>query len=153
MEAVLHPKPPLPSLSPSDYLDALVTVREKLSALHLMLLEYCTYVFLFYLWDDFKFIYIYFIHLRYGNSLDEEDIIPTNESFISVSAQRTRDQQEKELLEMRQKNEELQTFLEDQVAQVFQTYLRDYFQKETSLLRLNLILLLLYLSNIRFNMS
>lgn len=42
VEAVLHPKPPLPSLSPSDYLDALVTVREKLSALHLMLLEYCT---------------------------------------------------------------------------------------------------------------
>lgn len=42
VESVLQPKPPLPPLSASDYLDALVTVREKLSALHLMLLEYCT---------------------------------------------------------------------------------------------------------------
>ena len=41
MDSVLHPKPPALPLSPADYLDALVTVREKLSALHLMLLEYC----------------------------------------------------------------------------------------------------------------
>lgn len=44
MDGVLHPRPPSPQLSPADYLDALVTVREKLSALHLMLLEYCRLV-------------------------------------------------------------------------------------------------------------
>jgi hypothetical protein len=45
------------------------------------------------------------------------------------------DQLEKETLEKRQKSEELQAFLEDQVAQVFQTYLRDYFRKETDFVR------------------
>lgn len=71
-------------------------------------------------------------------SLDEEDFLPntSNDTLFTPGAQRIRDDLlEKEMLESRQRSEELQTFIEDQVAQVFQTYLRDYFQKEISLLR------------------
>lgn len=39
VDAILNPQPPAPSLSLSDYLDALLTVREKLSALNVLLLE------------------------------------------------------------------------------------------------------------------
>ena len=42
MEAVLSPKPPKPALSLSDFLDALTTVREKLSALYIILLDHLT---------------------------------------------------------------------------------------------------------------
>jgi hypothetical protein len=72
-------------------------------------------------------------------SVDEEDYfsnLGSSERFLSSALQRTRDEQlEKEMLENRQKSEELQSFIEDQVAQVFQTYLRDYFQKESAFLR------------------
>lgn len=43
VEMVLRPKPPKPALPLGDYLDALVTVREKLSGLTLILSEYCIY--------------------------------------------------------------------------------------------------------------
>lgn len=39
VDAILNPQPPAPALSLSDYLDALLTVREKLSALNVLLLE------------------------------------------------------------------------------------------------------------------
>jgi hypothetical protein len=39
VDAILNPQPPAPTLSLSDYLDALLTVREKLSALNVLLLE------------------------------------------------------------------------------------------------------------------
>jgi tellurite resistance protein len=76
-----------------------------------------------------------------GVSVDEQDFLSNTmngDSYVSPAVQRARDDQlEKEMLENRQKSEELQTFIEDQVAQVFQTYLRDYFQKELTLLRLS----------------
>jgi len=43
VDSILIPQPPRPQLPLSDYLDALVTVREKLSALNLMLIEYCSH--------------------------------------------------------------------------------------------------------------
>jgi HPt (histidine-containing phosphotransfer) domain-containing protein len=39
VDNILCPEPPQPPLSLSDYLDALLTVREKLSGLHLLLIE------------------------------------------------------------------------------------------------------------------
>jgi len=43
VDAILCPAPPAPPLSLPDYLDALVIVREKLSALYLLLLECCSH--------------------------------------------------------------------------------------------------------------
>lgn len=43
VDAILCPAPPQPPLSLPDYLDALVIVREKLSALFLLLLECCSH--------------------------------------------------------------------------------------------------------------
>lgn len=43
VDSILVPQPPRPQLPLADYLDALVTVREKLSALNLMLIEYCSH--------------------------------------------------------------------------------------------------------------
>lgn len=43
VDAILCPAPPLPPLSLPEYLDALVIVREKLSALYLLLLECCSH--------------------------------------------------------------------------------------------------------------
>ena len=42
VEELLSPKPPKPALSLSDFLDALTTVREKLSALYIILLDHLT---------------------------------------------------------------------------------------------------------------
>ena len=42
VDSVLRPRPPRPPLQPQEYLDALVIVREKLSALYLLLLEFCS---------------------------------------------------------------------------------------------------------------
>lgn len=39
VDSILNPRPPLPPLQTADYLDALVIVREKLSALYLLLIE------------------------------------------------------------------------------------------------------------------
>jgi hypothetical protein len=75
-----------------------------------------------------------------GNSLEDEDFsefahLGNSDNYLTTTQRIRDDQIEKEILEKRQKSEELQAFLEDQVAQVFQTYLRDYFQRETALLR------------------
>ena len=43
VDSILLPQPPRPALPLADYLDALVTVREKLSALNVMLIEYCSH--------------------------------------------------------------------------------------------------------------
>ena len=43
VDGILCPAPPQPALSLPDYLDALVIVREKLSALYLLLLECCSH--------------------------------------------------------------------------------------------------------------
>lgn len=70
---------------------------------------------------------------------EDEDFLPNgpSETLLGNGTQRAREEiVEKEILESRQRSEELQAFIEDQVAQVFQSYLRDYFQKEISLLRL-----------------
>ena len=44
VDALLRPRPPRPGLSPSDYLDMLATVREKLAALVSILLDSFGYV-------------------------------------------------------------------------------------------------------------
>jgi hypothetical protein len=51
--------------------------------------------------------------------------------FLSSVHRQKEEKIERELLEKRLKMEELQAFIEDQVATVFQSYLRDYFHKET----------------------
>jgi hypothetical protein len=43
VDSILVPQPPRPPLPLADYLDALVTVREKLSALNLLLVECCSH--------------------------------------------------------------------------------------------------------------
>lgn len=50
--------------------------------------------------------------------------------FLTSVHRQKEDKIERELLEKRLKMEELQAFIEDQVATVFQSYLRDYFHKE-----------------------
>ena len=43
VDSVLHPKPPAPELPLPDYLESLLTVREKLAALYLILLDLCSH--------------------------------------------------------------------------------------------------------------
>lgn len=41
VENALRPKPPRPPMLLADYLDALITVKEKLSCLHIVLMDHC----------------------------------------------------------------------------------------------------------------
>ena len=50
--------------------------------------------------------------------------------YLSTVTKLKEDQLSREEMEKRLKVEDLQAFIEDQVAQVFQAYLRDYFHKE-----------------------
>ena len=139
VENVLRPKPPASPLSLPEYLDALVTVREKLSALHLMLLEYCTVD------NDYADIDAELeANSQYAvnsSNIYQQNVAMTSPGgFVSTSQKKIEEQLEREVLEKRQKTEELQAFLEDQVAQVFQVYLHDYFEKEIMLMKHNLII-------------
>lgn len=136
VDNVLRPKPPAAPLSLPEYLDALVTVREKLSALHLMLLEYCT--------GDNEYADIdaeleATSHLSPNMYAQNIAMTSAQGGFVSTQQKKIEEQLEREVLEKRQKAEELQAFLEDQVAQVFQVYLHDYFEKEIMLMKRNLI--------------
>ena len=136
VDNVLRPKPPAVQLSLPEYLDALVTVREKLSALHLMLLEYCT-------GDcDYADIDAELEATSQYSKLNSASVpchVTPAAGFVSPSQKKLEEQLERQVLEKRQKTEELQAFLEDQVAQVFQVYLHDYFEKEIVLMKFNLI--------------
>ena len=142
VDNVLRPKPPAVQLSLPEYLDALVTVREKLSALHLMLLEYCTGGDTDYADIDAE------LEATSRQFTMNVNMFPQNKptlaavpsgGFISTSQKKVEEQLEREVMEKRQKTEELQAFLEDQVAQVFQVYLHDYFEKEIMLMKYNLV--------------
>jgi hypothetical protein len=146
VDTVLRPKAPASPLSLPEYLDALVTVREKLSALHLMLLEYCTGG-----GDDqyadidaeleatSQYATNANIHQQNKPNMATLSSQGGGGGFVSTSQKKLEEQLEREVLEKRQKTEELQAFLEDQVAQVFQVYLHDYFEKEIMLMKHNLV--------------
>lgn len=143
VDNVLRPKPPAVQLSLPEYLDALVTVREKLSALHLMLLEYCTGGDTDYADIDAELEatsrqFAMSVNM-FPQSKPSMAAMSSQVGFVSTSQKKIEEQLEREVLEKRQKTEELQAFLEDQVAQVFQVYLHDYFEKEIMLMKYNLI--------------
>lgn len=146
VDNVLRPKPPAIQLSLPEYLDALVTVREKLSALHLMLLEYCTGGDNDYADIDAELEatatsrqFAVNVNMYPQNNPSMASMPSQGGGFVSTSQKKMEEQLEREVLEKRQKTEELQAFLEDQVAQVFQVYLNDYFEKEIMLMKYNLI--------------
>jgi len=113
---VLSPKPPKPALSLSDFLDALTTVREKLSALYIILLDHLTQ----------QPTQIPFtssandIHslLENGPTLSRSKNM-SDEVAIGVEAH-----------EREKSDREVREFLEEQISQVMGVYITDYFEKE-----------------------
>lgn len=151
VDAVLCPKPPLPQLNLSEYLDALTTVREKLSALHMVLLDYCMHpaMHLTGFSSDYG-------SLAFSNTFDR--LVTTNidtsdkdaegndndnlindgmggnnksgvkESEVTVLSGAETHQRLKSYAEVKE-------FLDDQVSQVLSAYIIDYFDKEMANLK------------------
>jgi hypothetical protein len=125
VDIVLRPKTASAALSTPDYLDALVTVREKLSGLYLLLVEFCK------VGENAE------LPSRKDESLEAMMSILPSEAGQSSSQlleqSRMAETTQEEL--RKNSNEDLRLFLEDQVSQVFHAYLRDYFTKEVSFIK------------------
>ena len=112
VDASLRPKPPAPQPSLSDYLDCLLTVREKLSALQIILQEYSgTYVYKAALAARDPDL---LAEIK-GSHLDSQ--VSTEPDTIS---------------------QDIHEYIKDQVANLLSDYLKNYFDKELNWTRLKL---------------
>lgn len=112
VDASLRPKPPIPQLSLSDYLDCLLTVREKLSALQIILQEYSG-----------ANVYKAALSVRDPDLLAE----------IKGSHLDSQVSDEPDAISL-----DIHEYIKDQVANLLSDYLKNYFEKELNWARLKL---------------
>jgi len=145
VDEVLNPKPPLPQMPLPDYLDALANVREKLSALYVILLEFCSHPALMGLGSESTMT----------RSLNIPIVPPAGKSFSfdAMAAASTlgssvpdaakggavpssaADAILDEINEKIKNDKEVKAFLEEQIMGVLSSYMADYFDKEMAHLR------------------
>jgi len=111
VDTILQPKPPSPSLPLSDYLVTLATVREKLSALFLILLELCSHP-----------------DLQGMGREKAQSSYALGSGISAANDQYLHNQNEKEL--NTKSDAEVREFLEEQIMHVLSVYLIDYFDRE-----------------------
>ena len=112
VDASLRPKPPIPQLSLSDYLDCLLTVREKLSALQIILQEYSG-------------VNIYKAAL---SARDPELVAEIKGNHLDSQVS-----EEPDAISL-----DIHEYIKDQVANLLSDYLKNYFDKELNWTRLKL---------------
>jgi hypothetical protein len=127
VDAVLSPRPPKPPLSLGEYIEALILVRQKLSSLYILLLEYCIHP------EDMGLE----AELKDSATVSQSTQLQTNGRSNENEAGDAADpavQNLKSLLEdedERAKAEaDVKDFLEEQIAQVLTTYINDYFDNK-----------------------
>ncbi len=118
VDAVLQPKPPLPPLLLADYLENLSIVKEKLSALYLMLLELCSHPsFQGIGRDNWNTVHAQISKEISGHGFRGASALPDAPSSTSLVA-------------LRDPTREVEEFLEEQIMQVLSCYMASYFDKE-----------------------
>jgi hypothetical protein len=149
VDAVLSPKPPLPQLSLSDYLDSLANVREKLSALYVILLEYCSHPALIGMGSEAALTRVTSAPSSNNNftsanrstkavsfALDSAAAAAaTSIALNAPGAMTTSDALLDEMNEKVKSDNEVKAFLQEQIMGVLSSYLVDYFDKEMAFLR------------------
>ena len=120
VDAVLAPKPPWPQLPLPEFLESLANVREKLSALYVILLEYCSHPAMVGMGNEAALLRT--VAASAGPALSSISSI-TNASSAS-------DALLDELNEKVKSDREVREFLQEQIMGVLSSYLGDYFDKE-----------------------
>lgn len=144
VDAVLCPVAPSPPLSLADYLDALVLVREKLSALYLLLLECCSHPYMRGMGTEsgslkkagqpIKLRKPFTTTIGENNNNSSSGV--TNKMNVSsIRNIMNLENQEEDMEEVVRSEAEIRDFFDDQIAQVISSYLVDYFEKEFLLVR------------------
>ncbi|KAJ1441108.1 exocyst complex component Sec10-domain-containing protein [Ochromonadaceae sp. CCMP2298] len=113
VDAILCPEPPAPPLSLPDHLDALVIVREKLSALYLLLIECSSHPSMRGMGNESA------VYREAPQGVDYE----REERLQFVEA----DEEAERILHS---DAEIRQFFDEQISQVFLTYRQEYFDKE-----------------------
>lgn len=128
VDAILNPKPPNTPLPLPDYLDALVTVREKLSALYVLLLECASHPLMRGMGSESA-------SLRQAKAssirLAKISYSDTHKYTEGSKAEYTA-QDDVEAEENMRSEAEIREFFDEQIAQVLTNYVTDYFEKEMS---------------------
>jgi len=121
VDNVIHPAPPAHPLPLSEYLESLLTVREKLAALYIILLELCSHPAMHGMGRE---------NSHAGQNRTNEDAGPgaPKAAPAKLGAGDLAAAKEKSLLEVRE-------FLDEQNAQVLTVYMGDYFLKEQAHIR------------------
>jgi hypothetical protein len=124
VDMVLVPKPPREPLTLPDYLDALTTVREKLSALYVMLLDSCVHPALRGMGNEYN---------EYGG--------PQSMGFSDSRSPGSTEESDfqdlkNEEYEKNKSETEIKDFLLEQISQVLGAYVTDYFDKEITHMKL-----------------
>jgi hypothetical protein len=128
VDNVLHPKPPFPALPVADYLESLLTVREKLAALYMILLDLCSHPAMQGMGRENSRITTHVDHSDNDFAADfaEKTLnAPSNVEALAESAAAAREKS----------SIEVQDFLEEQISHVLSSYMGDYFDKEFSHIR------------------
>jgi hypothetical protein len=130
VDAVLCPAPPSPPLSLADYLDALVLVREKLSALYVLLLECCSDPLMRGMGSESSSLKKAGqpIHSRKGANTSAQ--YKKNTKNEAVLEQQHLSEGDVDVDEVLRSDAEISEFFDELISQVISSYLLDYFDKE-----------------------
>lgn len=145
VDAVLCPAPPSAPLSLADYLDALVLVREKLSALYVLLLECCSDPLMRGMGSESSSLKKAGqpIHSRKGANttmtttmmmmMQKKKMMKKNEEAAVLEQQPSgeqEDEDDEDVDEVLRSDAEIREFFDELISQVISSYLLDYFDKE-----------------------
>ncbi len=133
VDNILSPAPPKPQLNLSSYLDALTIVREKLSALYVVLLEHCSHPSMHGMGRELVRGVSGKIGINRSPSNDSLVNVQNNESQENLGGSKTSSAAEE--LQRLQSDNEIKLFLDEQVSSVIGTYITDYFDKELTLVK------------------
>jgi len=148
VDEVLNPKPPIAQLPLPDYLDALANVREKLSALYLILLDYCSHPGLMGMGSEAvmtrsaastAFSPPFALVKGKSFALDAAaaalTLNPSDAAKNGIVPTAASDAILDEMNERLRNENEIKAFLEEQIMGVLSSYMSDYFDKEMAHLR------------------
>ena len=125
LQKILDPKPPSLPLPLGDYLESLLTVREKLSALHLILLDLCSHPAMQGMGRENA------MDIPAVTQDDADNLfVPEKHEVLTETTSTEEDVASKEKSMI-----EVQEFLEEQTSLVLTQYLDSYFDKEGTFLR------------------
>lgn len=125
VDAVLSPKPPWPALPLPEFLESLANVREKLAALFVILLEYCSHPAMAGMGNEAALSRAVAVASASASTSGGPSSISALTNAASAS-----DALLDELNEKAKSDREVREFLQEQILGVLSSYLGDYFDKE-----------------------